>query len=115
MWTTQQRPRTLSYLAFAPDGSRLASLGGTSDRANEVQIWDTATGREWRTLRGGGENYIGTLNGLAFSPDGRTIAHGRGREVRVWELATGQVRLRITGHESQINSVAFGPSGRVLA
>jgi hypothetical protein len=51
-------------VAFRPDGSRIASV----DTA-QTKVWDTATGQETLTLKGGGRT-------VAFSPNGWWIAVG---------------------------------------
>ena len=57
-------PGRISCVAYSPDGKTLAS--GHGDRT--VRLWDTATGREVRVLRG----EEGQVYGVAFSPDGKT-------------------------------------------
>ena len=53
---------------------------------------------------------------MAFSPDGRRLASaGWDRTVKVWDAATGQEALTLTGHTEPVWSVAFSPDGRRLA
>jgi WD40 repeat protein len=61
---------------------------------------------------------------LAFSPDGKRLAaavgnrRGRDREpglIVLWDVATGQRLLTLTGHTNQVLSVAFSPDGTLLA
>src|SRR5262249_4848168 len=75
---------TLAVLALAvsPDGAWVASAAsppwtdGTSRSNVEIHVWDARTGRRRLTLEGPG--VVGTVQGIAFSPDGSRIAAGGG-------------------------------------
>ncbi len=70
--------RGIDCLAFSPDGQRLA--GG---RAQNLVIWDAATGKELHYLRWHSQS----IASVAFSPDGKTLASGAGdREIKLWDL-----------------------------
>ena len=49
-----------------------------------VRIWDAATGQVLRTLRGHTQNVMG----VAFSPDGRTLASVSGSSLTVPQTAS---------------------------
>ena len=54
--------------------------------------------------------HLGSVQGVAFSPDGRTLATaGEDRTVLLWEAATGEVRQCLAGHTREVTSVAFHP------
>lgn len=55
--------------------------------------------------------------GVAFSPDGRTIASASTDEsVILWDVATRQPRGEpLTGHRAEVWDVAFSPDGKTLA
>ena len=84
-------------------------ISGGSDGV--IRTWDRET-RQARSSRPGGN---GSVDGLAFSGDGRYLARGdSGGHLLVWDLATGR-----TGPEfptgAPIDHVAFSPDGTRLA
>ena len=65
-----------------------------------MKLWDARTGKAIRTFPGDT-----SFRRVAFSPDGRLIAAGGGKEgeqgvgnVKIWEVRTGRERSPITGH-----------------
>ena len=57
----------------------------------------------------------GTINGLAFSSDGTTIATASADgTARLWDLATGRERTVLSGHQGAAQAVAFWPNGRTV-
>ena len=64
------------------------------------------------TLRG----HEDVINGIAWSPDGRTLASpSADGTIRLWDAATGKLRRTLEGHEGGVNSVAWSPDGKTLA
>jgi WD40 repeat protein len=108
-------------VAFSPDGKTLAE-----NRAGVGAIaWDLASGKERTTYHypprpEGGSCYSVSYGwGLAYSPDGKTLAAGGGNQgadgyVTLWDVATGQ-GTEIGSYPSPVTTVAYGPDGKTLA
>ena len=109
----------VNSVAYSPDGRTIA--GGSRD--NTIRLWDANTGEHLQTLTG----HTSDVNSVAYSPDGRTIASGSGdtwswsssdeedHTVRLWDADTGELLRTLTGHTSDVNSVANSPDGRTIA
>src|SRR4051794_5182190 len=52
---------------------------------------------------------------VAFAPDGKTIANGRGTAVELWDARTGRLLQTLPAHSVRVTAVAFSADGRWLA
>jgi WD40 repeat protein len=95
-------------LTFSPDGLLLAT-----GENGCIRFWEAGTGKEvFRVV----EPAMGGVFDGAFSPDGRTLATSSwDGQVRLWELATGQIRCTFKGHTDRLFRVAFSRDGREVA
>ena len=55
------------------------------------------------------------ISALAYSPDGKTLALGTFKEVRLAEPATGKVVATLPGEVDAVRAVAFSHDGKLLA
>jgi hypothetical protein len=109
-------------LVFSPDGRTLL------DAPNQGQavLWELASGQPRFEIPCAGASAV------AFSRDGRRIALSEGENflgrrriqigdstppfaIRIFDLATGQSSVPLTGHRAQVNALAFSPDGKLLA
>ena len=57
----------------------------------------------------------GSINEIAYSPDGSRLAIATSIGIWLYDTAIGQEIALLTGHRSEVRSVAFSPDGRTLA
>jgi uncharacterized protein with WD repeat len=57
----------------------------------------------------------GLISSLAFAPDGKLLALGTFREVRLVEPETGKSVAMLPGEAEDVRAVAFSPDGKLLA
>lgn len=56
------------------------------------------------------------VKGLAFAPDGKTLASaGVDRVIRLWDTTSGQLKGELIRYFEEASDVAFSPDGRLLA
>jgi WD40 repeat protein len=104
----------LHAVAISPDGSLLASGGGSrrGSEQNEVRLWDVRSGEEIAQLRDDNErlkDLHDTVYALEFSPDGKTLGAAGAYVVRLWDVGERKVAHRLT--ECSYD-VAFSPIAR---
>jgi RNA polymerase sigma factor (sigma-70 family) len=110
-------------VAISPDGSVLATGGGTGRKSDPVVLWDLRTGNKLRSLSGS----MYQVFGLSFSPSGKALAavscgdsnfsppkSSQPGIVRLWDVPTGKLH-ELDGHAGGATSLAFSPDGKVLA
>jgi WD40 repeat protein len=110
-------------LAFLRGGKVLASAGTDGF----LRLWDVAARKQLRAFKvletrltpGTGPDNQGPLNRapvscLAASPDGKLLAVGAGKTVRLWDVAAGREVAVLRGHDGRVNCAAFSPDGRLL-
>ena len=96
---------------FSPDGRFLL----TRSEDGMSQLWDAATGRFVRSVRGTSHRRWTWQS--AFSPDSKRLALLRagGRSVNVWNSATGKHLRSLSAHVDEVTAIVHSPDGeRIL-
>ncbi|MFT4927704.1 MAG: hypothetical protein ACI8WB_003817 [Phenylobacterium sp.] len=98
-------------LDFSPDGKKLAIATWSAG----AFIWDIEKNLLLLHLP-----FDAYLNGIAFSPDGRTIfAGGKIIETnitaRLWDAESGKVLYQVKAHTDRIHDVAYASNGKWVA
>ncbi len=103
-----------NYLALSPDGATLAS-GGRQPVENVLRarliLWDVATGKKLREIHG----HKQFVEGVVFSPDGKTLASSELETIYLWDVSTGRELRRIDKAGYCGMRLAFSPDGKTLA
>lgn len=100
---------SFNTLAFSPNGQWLAISEGGRRSTDTLSIWQVPTDKIVRRLSSPRFDHYQ----LAYSPDGRLVAAADPEGISVFEVATGQQRLRFAGgHIEEIRAVAFSSDTR---
>lgn len=121
---TSSHPRPV----FSPNGKTIASANW-SDYA--VQLWDPHTGNLKNSLLIADQKYVKMtmisnnipklvdypikhVESITFSPDGHTLAAAGNHEIVLWDPATGQQKITLTGKDD-FRDLLFSSDGHTLA
>ncbi|BAZ40920.1 protein kinase [Calothrix sp. NIES-4101] len=96
----------IDSLAFTPDGKTLVS----GSIYNKINIWDFEKQQLKKVINAGKDG----VNTIAISADGSLLAAGGGfsqpdtdTTIKVWNLKTGRMIFKFTGHSQGINALTF--------
>jgi WD40 repeat protein len=112
-----EAPRTLAghqssvrALAFNPNGSILAS----GDSKATLKLWDTANGREIRSIDNDPSHSLLQIDAVSFSPDGSYLASAFDG-ISIWDVNRGTKVKTIGGHQHRVTCAGFSATGNLLA
>ena len=118
-YITGAQVRTVSNVAEHGSSSPLVFRPGstefvTGSSSGVTRLWDAATGRSLGDFPGPADDWA---SAFAFSADGKTLAGGFSKEVRIWDVASHDLLDTITPNLAPVRilSLAFAPDGETLA
>jgi len=78
------------------------------DLPQTEEVWTSLI----QTLTG----HSGSVQCIAFSPDGKQIASGSyDRTIKLWDAATGDLQKTLEGHLDLVRCIVFSPDGKQIA
>lgn len=99
--------KTPEEIVFSQNGNVMA----IATKDNAVQIWDVPSLSYRLTIKD-----VDKASNLVFSPDGKIIAVGlKDHQIHLWETESGQPLTQLQGHKGHLKSLAFSPTGLLLA
>lgn len=97
-------------VVFSPDGTQIAA--GIGFPADHTMVWDIESGELLHDFTG----HVGTVFGVAYSPDGAILATGGGDgTVRLWDIESGDELAVIQAHDEDVFDLTFSPDGSMIA
>jgi WD40 repeat protein len=97
-------------LAFSPDSRLLAAGGNGGDP--RIRLWEVDSRSKLHLI----DAHARLMTGLAFTPNASTlVSSGHDGSIKLWDVATGQIAAVIEGRNAEIDCLALGIDGRILA
>ncbi len=99
--TFSEHTERVDAVRFSPD--RSTALTASMDET--IIYWEVSTGREIRKFQDHAYD-------LAFLPDGKRFVSGTYKEMKLWDLKSGDIIHTFSGHTDMIYSIAVSPDGK---
>lgn len=95
--------------SFSQDGRWLTAV--QTDVGSQITFFDVTTGAQKRIESG----HPNTVNGLAYSPDGKHLASISMDTILIYDPHTGNELRRWVAHTASIEQIVYSPDGKLLA
>jgi WD40 repeat protein len=99
--------RGVVWVAFSPDGKRVAAKGPDEIGPGKIEAWDIATGK--------GAKADAEFVSRTDTPDGKIAAVIDGKNIILRDVATGNPVRTLASRNSDFQKVLFSPDSTVLA
>jgi WD40 repeat protein/serine/threonine protein kinase len=107
MWAYLQHDGDVNAVAYSLNGTILA----TASDDQTARLWDAATGRQLRVLRGDTDFVLA----VAFRPDGNALlTTSKDGTARLWDVASGKL-VETIRHSAPVTAAVFSPDSKLLA
>jgi hypothetical protein len=109
-------PERTFGITFNADNSLLAIAGGSPGVAGEVRLIPWAGGPRPDATPTVLASHDDVFFEVSFRPDGKQLAAaGADGSVRVFDVASGAERLKVSGHSDWVTDVCYSPDGKLIA
>ena len=88
------------------------NLVAVSCNSTIIELWDVKNGVLVKVFSGEKEEYY--AQDVMISPDGKMVAAGTEKNVRVWHVDNEESKVLLQGHSDTVGSVCFSPDGKRL-
>ncbi|MCA9892971.1 MAG: hypothetical protein KC615_08300 [Anaerolineae bacterium] len=97
--------------ALAVHPAQSIAATSSSNIAEGIRLW-RIDGDQIISLQTIASPHSGVIEALAFSPDGRSLAAGSfDKTISIWDVATGTLHQRLSGHADKIYAVVWTDTG----
>ncbi len=109
--TLKQPNEAVESVAFS---SSMRGVVAVASHKGAIKLWEHEDQRLLRTL--GEDGDVGSVQSVAFSPDGGLIASASDdKTIKLWDAVNGTLLRTLKGHAGQVSAIAFSRDRRLIA
>eukprot|EP00750_Incisomonas_marina_P013096 INCI17224.2.p1 GENE.INCI17224.2~~INCI17224.2.p1 ORF type:complete len:969 (+),score=216.08 INCI17224.2:181-3087(+) len=98
-----------SNVAAVPGASSLAICGALED----VIVWNVKTGQQLKRLKDDAQCLVTFVASQPSNKEVVAVGYDDG-SIRVWNIVTGQVNMKLHGHKKKVTALSFNSNGSLL-